>query len=419
MDESAGWRVGSTLEGKWRLLELIGAGGMGCVFRAQHKNGSKVAIKILHPHLVHNRCLVQRFEREARLANQVEHPGVVQVFDDGKTEDGCPFLVTEFVAGQTLEARLTSLGGQLPIEEVSEIGNELLAILQAAHGRGVLHRDIKPANLLQTPSGELRILDFGIGREIEPAGNGVTSAESVLGTVGFMAPEQAQGRWDLVDEQTDLWAAGATLLKLATGLDAHEGQTPQERFAFAATRPVPALAPRAPQLPERLIQVLEKAMAFSKHDRYASATQMREALAEAAAHKSAALAAPTQPVRQRPLLTRWALVVVLGMAIAGGWNLLKRRGAHEATPATVSTVPNSALQSPPQRFEPLSSGAASASAPPFVDSVDAAAAEAPASRQKRDGTLGARAAPSASLSASPAANTTSAEPSANPLDRRR
>jgi eukaryotic-like serine/threonine-protein kinase len=409
MDESASWRVGSILEGKWTLLELLGVGGMGCVFRAQHKNGSKVAIKILHPHLVHNRRLVQRFEREARLANQVEHPGVVRVFDDGKTDDGCPFLVTELLAGPTLEARRTLLSGKLPMQDVLCIAGELLAILEAAHERGVLHRDIKPANLLQTPDGELKILDFGIGCERESAGDGVTSAEAVLGTVGFMAPEQAQGRWDLVDEQTDLWAAGATLLKLASGLDAHDGQTAQERFAFAATRPIAPLAPRAPDLPSSFVAVLEKAMAFSKHDRYGTAAQMRAALvATPALPAHSKRAAPTRVLRLRPLIAAFAAVLSLGTVITVGRIMLR----PAALLPSVSSVP----VSPQTAF---GNDATGVMAPPSVETVPLLSTERPAVAPKRETSAGPRIMPSASVPVPSVQQLPGPAQSSNPLDRRR
>jgi len=271
-------RVGAELGGAWTLDAVLGHGGTGTVYRARHRDGRVAAVKVLHARLAGERGLVARFGREATLANKVDHPGVARVLEAGTTDDGCPYLVSELVIGETLEAERVRRGGALPAGEVKAIGGELLAILAAAHARGVLHRDVKPQNVVRAEGGDLKVLDFGLARESEGSGEGVTSLDAVLGTVGFMAPEQAQGRWDLVDEATDVWAVGATLLKLATGLDAHEGATPQERLAFAATRPVPRVASRAPDLDPALADVIDRAMAYSRKERFASAEVMRRAL---------------------------------------------------------------------------------------------------------------------------------------------
>lgn len=271
-------RAGTVLGGKWQVEGVLGEGGTGTVFVARHANGSRVAIKVLHRRLLDHPALVTRFRREGALANRVGHADIVRVFDDGVTDDGCPFLVTELLEGETLEQERLRMGGALALGTVVEIGRRLCAIVQAAHDKGVLHRDIKPQNLFRTRSGELKVLDFGLGCEAEPTEPGVTSLDSVLGTVGFMAPEQAQGRWDLVDEQTDVWAIGATLLKLSTGLDAHEGATPQQRLALAATAPVRRLDERARGMDPRVSAALDRAMAFSRGERFSSARLLGEAL---------------------------------------------------------------------------------------------------------------------------------------------
>ena len=157
-------RVGAVLSGKWTLEALLGEGGMGAVYRARHDNGSRVAIKILHSRLAGDEALVARFRREARVANRVDHPGVARVFDDGVTDDGAPFLVTELVDGPTLEEERVEAGGRLPIDEVVAIGLEVLDVLAAAHERGVVHRDLKPRNLARDRDGRIKLLDFGVAR---------------------------------------------------------------------------------------------------------------------------------------------------------------------------------------------------------------------------------------------------------------
>ena len=314
-------RLGTVLGGKWSIEGLLGQGGTGAVFLARHTNQSRVAIKILHARLLDHPTLVTRFRREGSLANRVNHPDILRVFDDGVTDDGCPFLVTELLEGETLEQERVRMGGSIEVDKVLALGRRLCSIVQAAHEKGILHRDIKPQNLFRTSSGELKVLDFGLGCESEPTEEGLTSVDSVLGTVGFMSPEQAQGRWDLVDEQTDVWAIGATLLKLATGLDAHDGATPQERLALAATTPVRRLEDRLPALSRSISVPLNRAMAFSRTERFGSACLLGDALAEAA-RPSPSVSPSVFPVQPRSrnvpaLVGVSTLVVLFGIAWVG------------------------------------------------------------------------------------------------------
>lgn len=298
LEEIAQARVGQTLEGKWTLEALLGVGGMAAVFRAKHKNGNRVAIKILHERFHREKSIRQRFLREARIANQVDHPAVVRFYDDGTTDDGAPFLVTELLSGQNLEDARDAAGGMLPFDEVVRIGDLVLSVLEIAHASGVVHRDLKPANLFRAKNGDIFVLDFGLARAFEDeenAGSALTSADSLLGTVGFMAPEQAQGRWDLVGPSTDLFAVGATLLKLATGLDIHEGRTAQERIVLAATRPVAPTKSRAPAVPDDLCGAFDRALAFAPKDRFASARKFREALTGVAPTDPSIPTAPPPP----------------------------------------------------------------------------------------------------------------------------
>ncbi len=413
--EAIGVPAGTVLEAKWTILECIGTGGTAHVYRATHHNGSKVAIKVLLPHLLHNASIKARFEREARLANRVDDPGVVQVYDGGVTPDGCPFLVCELLHGQTLEAQRVDLGGTLPLQQVLAVADELLRVLHTAHTQGVLHRDIKPSNLFRTQRGELKVLDFGLAREFEPSDVNTTSFESVLGTVGFMAPEQAQGRWDLVDERTDIWAVGATLLKLATGLNIHEGQTPQERLALAATRPVPSLAARASTLPPPFVKVLETATAYSKRDRFASAAEMRSALLGLTS--LAALADATHTAaRQRPKRSTAfavAITAVLLLVAGGSWIVWSRTRSPAGAPTTGSlslSAGNAGTPNVDTAESALSNTSPSAGSSPLAKSSVRQPIVAPPSAASNSST------PRASSPAPDSATTPAS--SVNPLDRR-
>jgi eukaryotic-like serine/threonine-protein kinase len=279
-ERDAKLRLGTQVAGKWTLEAIVGLGGMGAVYRATHRNGSVQAIKIMHKELLSNSKHIARFFREAEYANRVGHPAVLRVFDDGEHTDGCPYMVTELLSGQTLEEERIARGGRLPVAEVVKIGLTICDVLDKAHAVGLLHRDLKPVNLFRTDKGELRVLDFGLGRDFaEDKGGGpkLTSAFVVMGTVGFMAPEQAKGKREDLGPHTDLWALGATLLMLATGLEAHEADSPMEALGLAAVRPVEKTGARCNLLPA-FCASLDKAMEFKPKDRFADARSMRASL---------------------------------------------------------------------------------------------------------------------------------------------
>jgi eukaryotic-like serine/threonine-protein kinase len=280
IDRLARSRIGSLVAGKWTLQSLVGIGGMGAVYRAQHRNGSVQAIKIMHRELISNDGHVERFFREAQFANRIGHPAVLQVFDDGQLEDGCPYLVTELLSGRDLEDERVARGGTLPLAEVISIGFQILDVLDKAHTIGLLHRDLKPVNLFRTDKGEIRVLDFGLGRDLAEGPGGrrkMTSAFVVMGTVGFMSPEQARGKREEIGPQTDLWALGATMLMLATGLETHEADSPMEILGLTATKPLPKTSTRTKLMPA-FCKFLDQALAFKMADRFADAKAMRRAL---------------------------------------------------------------------------------------------------------------------------------------------
>ena len=245
-----------------------------------------------------------RFLREGYVANTVDHPGAVRVFDDDTTDDGAAFLVMELLEGETLETRAERLGGKLAPAELLLLADRLLDVLGAAHAKGIVHRDIKPDNLFLTTDGQLKVLDFGIARLRElgepaverPALGHKTAAGTFLGTPAFMSPEQARGRWDEVDERTDLWAVGATMFTLLTGNSVHEAHTVNEQLVLAVTTQAPSLAQRAPDLPPELVRVIDRALAYHKNDRFQHAREMQAALREARALFAPA-ADPTAPAK--------------------------------------------------------------------------------------------------------------------------
>ncbi len=284
-------RVGTVVRGKWTIDSLIGTGGMAAVYSATHRNGNRVALKVLHVQLSVDNNLRTRFKREGYVANTVTHPGVVRVLDDDVTEDGAAFLVMELLEGETAAMRSDRLGGRLPIQDAIAILDGLLDVLSVAHALGVVHRDIKPENIFFTHEREVKVLDFGIARLQDQARKSgqVASASATAGAMGtpaFMPPEQALGRMDDVDALSDVWAAGATMYTLLSGVLVHDHETPNEVLIAAATRPAPPLASVAHDIPDEICEVVDRALAFQKSQRWSSARAMQYALRQAAAQLS-------------------------------------------------------------------------------------------------------------------------------------
>lgn len=272
--------IGRVLRDKWRIDARIARGGVGTVYAATHRNnGMTVAIKVLHPEFSRDADTRSRFLQEGYAANQVNHPGVVRILDDDVTEEGLAFLVMELLEGELLEKRRIRKGGRLPLAEVYEIADQLLDVIAAAHDKGIVHRDIKPDNLFLTGQGRLKVLDFGFA-QMRAAGfrTEQTATGYLLGTPGFMSPEQAVGNRAQVDAKTDIWAIGATLFTLISGEPVHEGESAAEMLVAAANYPARPIAEVAPGVPPKLAQIVDKALAFDKADRWASTRAMQAAL---------------------------------------------------------------------------------------------------------------------------------------------
>jgi serine/threonine-protein kinase len=270
-------RVGQILRDKWTLDRLLGVGGMASVYAATHRNGKRVAVKMLHPELSADQEIRARFLREGYVANKVGHVGAVSVSDDDITEDGACFLVMDLLEGETLEHRRARAGGKLDVVDVMSISDQVLDVLAAAHDKTIVHRDLKPDNLFVTREGVVKVLDFGIARLREGGSKGTHTGIS-MGTPSFMANEQARALWDEVDGRTDLWAIGATMFTCLTGRVVHEGRTMNEQLLSAMTKPAPFVRSVAPEVPTPIAAVIDTALAFNREDRYADARQMQAAI---------------------------------------------------------------------------------------------------------------------------------------------
>lgn len=327
--------IGRTLPGGYVLLEEIGRGGVGVVYKARATDDSLVAVKRLHPHLVSQRGVVERFRREAALLARVPDTGIVPIVEVGE-DDGIPFLVSPLLQGETLEERRIACGGKLTQSEVVAFGIDLLRILTSAHSVGVIHRDIKPANVFRERSGVIRLLDFGLGGLVgddDDDDTNMSGVEELVGTVTFMAPEQAAGRLADVDTRSDIYAVGALLFKLASGLDVHEGSSSRERLMNAATRPAPRCELRDHELNPALAAICDRALAFSPAQRFQQTEDMRQALRGLSLTqlRSESAVGPQVSVA-RP---RWPLAVGAAALVAAGlvgWKLSARTSTLATSP---------------------------------------------------------------------------------------
>ncbi len=276
--ELAQKRVGQTLAGKWTIDRLIDIGGMAAVYAATHRNGKKVAIKMLHAFIAAHEDVRERFLREGYVANQVDHVGAVSVLDDDMAY-GAPFLVMDLLDGESLDQWLHRANGTLPLPDVLAVADQVLDVLDAFHARNVIHRDIKPGNLFVTRTGIVKVLDFGLARLRDAKSVGAPTATGiVLGTAAYMPPEQAQGKSNDVDRRSDIFAVGAVMFRALAGRPVHDAKTAMERLFQAMKERAPSLGVVAPHVPTWVVGIVDKALSFDKKDRWETAAEMRKAV---------------------------------------------------------------------------------------------------------------------------------------------
>jgi eukaryotic-like serine/threonine-protein kinase len=299
-------RVGQTIADKYRLVRIIGEGGMGTVYEAEHVElGRRFAIKIIMPEYVRNDELVERFRREALAAAGLRHPGVVDVTDFGRAADGSVYLVMERLEGTPLDDLVDR--GPVPIRDAVQYISQALEALGVAHERGLVHRDLKPANLFlardATGAERIKVLDFGIAKVVSEDRK-LTATGRLMGTPLFMAPEQIE-RPSSVDARADIYAMGATLYLLLTGQAPVQGGT----LAHVLVNVMQGKVERRPgtlrpEVPEWLSAVVERAMALQMQDRFPTAAAMKEALDQGAAHETWAARSPAREHARADTLPR-------------------------------------------------------------------------------------------------------------------
>ena len=302
--------VGTEL-GHYRIVEKIGAGGMGEVYRAQDEHlGRDVAVKVLPPGTLSDESARKRFREEALILSKLNHPNIATIHDFD-TQAGADFLVMEYVPGVTLSERLAT--GPLPEKEVACLGGQLAEGLAAAHERGVIHRDLKPGNLRLTSDGRLKILDFGLAKLVQPVSGdaetqSLSETRALAGTLPYMAPEQLKG--ERVDARSDLWAVGIALYEMATGRHPFEGKTSTAVTDQILHAPAPRLQELQPRLSSRLADIILKCLEKDAENRYQSAKELQVDLRRLTSLMSTASAA-VAATRKRTRSKRIRSVAVL------------------------------------------------------------------------------------------------------------
>jgi serine/threonine-protein kinase len=280
LDAEIAARKGMPLGDGWNLVQVLNIGGTGTLWEARNEAGQKAAVKLLHTIYVCHDEVRTRFVREGKATNSIEHRGVLRVFKEGALPDGTPWLMMPLLVGESLEERWERKGHKLQPGEVLWIADQLLAVLGAAHARGIVHRDVKPDNVFITTEGHLYLLDFGVARvrDALEATDDATRDGTVLGTPGYLAPEQARGDSGEIGVRTDLWAVGATMFTLLSGRLVHEGARFVDQLVAAATKPAPSVQTVVPDLPRQIVHLVDYSLVWDNRGRWPSARAMRHAV---------------------------------------------------------------------------------------------------------------------------------------------
>jgi eukaryotic-like serine/threonine-protein kinase len=409
---------GDLIAGKYRVERVLASGGMGMVLTAYHESlDQRVAIKLMQPALAANPNAIERFKREARAAARIKTEHAIRVFDVDRLPDGAPYIVMEFLEGQSLD-QILAAHGRLPIHDAADFAIQALAAIAEAHSVGIVHRDLKPPNLFlnDLPDGRriIKVLDFGISKLTETTSLGglgvehdITSSQAMLGTPAYMAPEQVVSARD-VDGRSDLWSIGVILYEMLAGRALFASDTAGRTFANVINMPIPDLREHRPEVPDALAAIVLRCLERDSSERFASANELMDALAPFGTDAVAALrsdtgrfliaeptgaAAPRAPATDLtfgkpgpaprrstlPIVVPTVLTVVLGCAVL--WLLFGQARFNDPAPAApAATAPTEATNATTTPAASQSSEAPEPTATATASATVSASANAPPSK---------------------------------------
>jgi hypothetical protein len=272
--KSNGDMAGMTVLAHYELMEEVGVGGMGTVHRARDtRDGSIVAVKVLHPHLSRDPDYVRRFEREVRIAQRLDSPRIVRVLDAG-ADGSSRYIVMEYVEGRTL-AQVIHERGQLPVAEVIAISTAVAEALDSAHAGGIVHRDISPQNVLIQPDGSVKVTDFGVARDL--GATAMTATSMLLGKPQYIAPEVVTGK-SPVDIRSDIYSLGIVMYQMLIGAVPFNAETPYAVMQAQVHQAVPQLGRQRRDVPDSLLATVDKCLAKNPRERFQTPGELLQSL---------------------------------------------------------------------------------------------------------------------------------------------
>jgi serine/threonine protein kinase len=339
--------IGQTISGNYRVLDWVGAGGMGEIYEAAHTRlAGRYAIKILHPEIATASDAFARFQREARVTSALQHPNIVHVVDFSAIDGGPPYLVMEFLDGPEL-AQVIKRSGPLPLSKVTSYVKQIASGLMAAHENDVVHRDLKPQNIfvLQVVGHDdelIKIVDFGISKVSDATA--ITSSSGIIGTARYMSPEQARGLVDEIDARTDQFSLAVITYEMLTGQTAFKGDSISSLLYQIVHEEPRALAAEAGMIAPAVAAVLKRALAKNKEQRFPTIQAFALALEEAATARPTDVADTAARPSRTSRRGLWLAASLAALIVVGGWLV---RHASQRTVSAVRERP-----APPAAIEP-------------------------------------------------------------------
>jgi predicted Ser/Thr protein kinase len=311
----AAQNIAEALSSRYEILDSLGEGGMGMVYRVRDRETAEIlALKLLRPEIARDPAMMERFKNEIRLAHRITHKNVCRIYDFNRVDD-LAYFTMEYVDGESLRTYLKRAGKLTP-ERTIDLARQIAAGLGEAHAQGVVHRDLKPENVMLGRGGLVKLLDFGIARALD---SDTATACTIIGTPEYMAPEQSQGK--AVDQRVDLYALGLILYESLTGRRAFSGATPVE-IAIKQLKEKPQ-SPRKflPTAPPHLEAIVLRCLEKDPVRRFASAAEIQRALAQSGA-----------PSQQMPRMRKTAVLALVGLlAVLGAYKMVNRQGTLSAS----------------------------------------------------------------------------------------